>query len=79
MGSPNEKSGMNPAVDVALLAPSGRGNPFDGAFTEPLGMLGDPFFKVIGHEGRDRRGASGEEPQEETDPRAADHCPPRTA
>ena len=39
-------------------------------------MLGEPFLDIVGDKGRDRRGASGEEPQEETDPRAPDHRPP---
>ena len=75
VGSPNEKSGMKPAVEVALLAPSGRGDAFDGSLPETFGMLGNPFLQVVGHEGGDRRGAPGEKPQEEADPRRADHCP----
>ena len=76
VGSPKEKSGTNPAVEVALFAASGAADPLDRPVAEPLGMLGEPFLEIVGHKGRDRRGASGEEPQQETDRRGAEHRPP---
>ena len=79
VGSPNEKSGTKPAVEVALFAAFRSGDPLDRPLSEPLGVLGDPLLEIVGHECRDRRGAAGEESQEEPDARGADaslrkHC-----
>ena len=52
-----------------------RGNPLNRPLPEPLGMLGDSLFEIIGHKRRDRGGAPGKKSQAETDACAADHRP----
>ena len=73
VGSPKEKSGTKPAVEVALLAPSGAATPSIAPLPNRVRVLGDPFFEVVGHEGGHRRRAAGQQPEEEADAGRAQH------
>ena len=45
MGSPNEKSGTNPAVEVALFAPSGAATPSIAPWPNRSGCLDTRFSR----------------------------------
>ena len=63
MGSPKEKSGTKPAVEVALFAPSGAATPSIAPLPNSLGSLGDPLLKIVGHERGDRGAQPGRSPR----------------